>query len=527
MTKGLPRRAARLIAIAIPSLAASTAIVGLLQDRLGVPNPSAVYLVAVVATALVAGTSGAILASVASFLLYNFLFTEPRGTFAITDPGVLLGVVLLLFVGVVVGQLAALERARTAVAQAREREARSLFQLSRELATRQSTAGVLSKIAHVLAEEARMRRVWIALGGDDASERVVADTAPQPGASSQPGAAGFVSVLRRMPGTTPATWIRTHQGSRARSGSETFRVRIEAGGAVLGSIWCARDRDAGVPDRTATRLLAAAADQTGQALAQDQLAGESRAADVARQSDVLKSALLQSVSHDLRTPLAAIRMAAGGLRPDSGLTPEARLESADAIEREVEHLNRLVTNLLDLSRIEAGALRVDREVVELDDILDRAIERLRGRLGGRPFELRLDAQAVEVDPVLLEAAFGNVIDNAIAYTSPDARIRITAEPVDPAVVRLTVEDAGPGVADEALPRLFERFYRVPAAEGRSRPGTGIGLAVARGLVGAMGGRIAARRSALGGLAIDIDLPVARLPAELIAARADPSAGSKP
>lgn len=513
MTQSPARRLARLIAIAVPSLAAATVIVSYLQDRLGVPNPSAVYLVAVVATALVAGTSGAIVASVTSFLLYNFLFTEPRGTFSITDPAVLLGVFLLLFVGIVVGQLAALERTRTAIAQAREREARSLFQLSRELATRQSTAAVLPEIARVLAAETGMRRVWIALGGDDAAERVVADTADASGAESPVPAARFSSVLRRMPGSTPAEWVRVHQGSGSRSGGDTFRVRIEANGVSFGSIWCARERAASLPDRTATRLLAAAADQIGQALAQDRLAGASRAAEIAQQSDALKSALLQSVSHDLRTPLAAIRMAAGSLRPDSGLSVEARSESANAIEREVEHLNRLVTNLLDLSRIEAGALRVDREAVELEDVLARAIERLQPRLGDRPFELRLDAPPVEVDPVLVDAAFWNVVDNAIGHTPPSVPIRVVAEPGAEGFIRLTVEDGGSGVPDDALALIFEKFYRVPAS-GRTGAGTGIGLAVARGLIDAMGGRVTARRSTLGGLAIDIDLPVARLPAEL-------------
>ena len=138
------------------------------------------------------------------------------------------------------------------------------------------------------------------------------------------------------------------------------------------------------PDRTETRLLAAAADQIGQALAQDRLAAESQAAEIARQSDALKSALLQSVSHDLRTPLATIRAAAGTLRPGSGLSAEDQQESADAIDREVEYLNRLVTNLLDLSRIEAGALRAERDVFELDDLVGQTVDRLRPRLADRP-----------------------------------------------------------------------------------------------------------------------------------------------
>lgn len=187
-------------------------------------------------------------------------------------------------------------------------------------------------------------------------------------------------------------------------------------------------------------------------------------------------------------------------------------ESADAIDREVEYLNRLVTNLLDLSRIEAGALRAERDAYEFDDLVGQTVDRLRSRLGDRSVETALSAPPVEVDPVFLDEALTNVIENAIKYTPPRTAIRVAAErlPGEPRV-RLSVEDAGPGVPDQALSKIFDKFYRVPGAHRGSRSGTGIGLAVVRGLVDAMGGRVAARRSDLGGLAIDIDLPAAAVP----------------
>src|SRR5262249_14957608 len=156
----------RLIAVAAPSLALATLAVGILQDSLGVPNPSAVYIVAVVATAIVSGTAGAIVAAVASFLLYNFLFVDPRYTLAITAPAEWLGVFELLFVGVVVGQLAALQQARAEDARAREREARALFRVSRALATRESTPAALAEILAVLQDQTTMTDVWISLGAD-------------------------------------------------------------------------------------------------------------------------------------------------------------------------------------------------------------------------------------------------------------------------------------------------------------------------------------------------------------------------
>ncbi|MEZ0240646.1 MAG: DUF4118 domain-containing protein [Chloroflexota bacterium] len=506
----------RLLASAVPSLAAATVLVWLLEDRLGIPDASPVYLLAVVLTALVSGTIGALASAIAGMALYDYLFTQPLHTLAISDPDEWLSLILLLFVGLVVGQLTALERSRTLLANTREREARELFQVSRALATRRSTPTVLAEIAAVLREATRMDAVWISLGSDDASERVAAGS----GGERPAAIAGLHQVLRRMPDDEPARWVRVHNPQPGRSrgaqeGVDAYRVRIEAGPSILGSIWAIRPKRLGLPDRTETRLLSAAADQVGQALAQDRLAAEAQAAEIARQSDALKSALLQSVSHDLRTPLAAIRAAAGTLRPGSGLATDDQQASADAIEREVEYLDRMVANLLDLSRIEAGALRAELDVFELDDLLDRTLQRVGPRLADRALSVEVPAQPVRVDPVFLDSAFTNLLENALKFTSTGDAVWVHADPIAvDGYLRLTVEDGGPGVPGAALERLFEKFYRAGTDSRASRPGTGIGLAVVRGLTEAMGGRVAARQSDLGGLAIDLFLPVATVPAEL-------------
>jgi two-component system sensor histidine kinase KdpD len=503
------RRLGLFLTVAVPSLAGATLLVWLLQDALGVPNPSAVYLVAVVATAIVSGTAGAIATAVAAFVLYNFFFTEPRYTLSMHEPGVWLSVVLLLFVGVVVGQLTALQRSRAELARRREREARALFGVSHGLAMRESIDAVLPLIAHELQADTHMERVWISLG---AGERPGAGEPTDAGAGSPQG--GALTQLRRN-SDGALEWVRVHPPTgRARGASEheTFRVPIESAGQSLGSIWALRKREIGLPESDETRLLAAASDQLGQAVAHDRMAADSRAAEVAYESDALKSALLQSVSHDLRTPLATIRAAAGTLRAENLPTETARRESVDAIEREVEYLNRLVTNLLDLSRIEAGAIRANVEPFEIDDVVGATIERLAPRFDGRPLDYVPGREVVAADPVFLDAALTNVIENALRHTSSGTRIRVSTGVVD-GVARLTVDDGGTGVPEELLPRLFEKFYRVPGSRA-SRHGTGIGLAVVHGLVEAMGGHVAARRSELGGLAIDIDLPLAQVPAEL-------------
>jgi two-component system sensor histidine kinase KdpD len=417
-------------------------------------------------------------------------------------------------VGIVVGELAALQRSRAADARAREREARALYHLSRVLAGRASTRAVLGDVAAILQAETSAERVWISLGEDDASERAAADTGTGPLPTST-----SVSVLRGADvETATATWFRVHRSHLGRAPASAdgglFRVRLTGDDQALGSLWCLRPRRLGDPDRTETRLLAAAADQVGLALAHDRVAAEAQAAEVARQSDAIKSALLQSVSHDLRTPLATIRAAAGSLDPDSGLSPDEQRESAAAIDREVEYLNRLVTNLLDLSRIEAGALVAERDAYEIEDLVGRVLDRLRRRLGDRPLDVDLDAPPVDVDPTFLDEAFTNVVENAIKYTAAGTPLRVRAAELDEDTVRLTVEDAGPGVPDDALDRLFDKFYRVPGGRSGSRSGTGVGLAVVRGLIEASGGRAQARRSELGGLAVDLDLPRARVTASM-------------
>jgi two-component system sensor histidine kinase KdpD len=530
-----PRKLVRALLLVPALLGATTVLVALLEDVVGVPNASSTYLLAVLVAAGAYGTPAAVVAAVGAFLLYDFLFIEPLYTFTVRDPGEWLNLILLLVVGIVVGQFAAAIRRRAESAVAREREARALFRVSRALATRSSTSAALDEIVAIARSETGMERVWIGLGGPGTAERVVADSGD---AGSPPTPPASRSVLQRMPGDTPARWVKVHQpagkgggggtggggtggggtgggGATARTetGTSGHRVVIEAAGHTLGSLWATRPRSSGDPDIVATRLLASTADQVGQALEQDRLAAEARAAEVARQSDAVKSALLESVSHDLRTPLASIRAAAGTLLdPRVQLADDDRRATAEGIDREAEHLNRLVTNLLDLSRIEGGALKADIEPFELGDLVEAAVARVRPRAQARRLEIAVgdELPPVLVDAVYLDQILANLLENSMKYTADDGCIRVSAMPDgdDASRLRLTVDDDGPGVPDEALPLLFEKFYRVPRQGERSRPGTGIGLAVVRGLTEAMGGRVVARHGELGGLAVDVSLPTA-------------------
>lgn len=503
------------------ALTVATLLVMFLEEVAGITNASSAYLLAVVALAVRFGTAEAVLGAVGAFILANYLFTPPIHTLTVLDPREWLNLLLLLVVGVVVGQLAGRQRDRAETAELREREARGLFRVSRALATAADTGQALREIVRILQAETGMSRVWIGLQGPSPLERVVADTGlgSEPAAPSpEPSGPARHELLKRTEGDEPAHWVGLHaapRSTRSVPGTDlaAFRVVIEIDEETLGSVWALRPRPLGAPGREETRLLAAAADQVGQALERDRLRRDATSVEVARQSEALKSALLDSVSHDLRTPIATIRAAAGSLAEGGD---EAHAPVIEAIDRQAVHLDRLVTNLLDMSRIEAGELRPEVHPVLLDDAVADAVERMRSSLAGRDLqvEVPLDLPPVLVDEVYLDAVVSNLLDNARKYSPDHAPIRISAcQPAPDGPVRLVVEDGGPGVPEASLGRIFEKFYRAVPTAGGSRRGSGIGLAIVRGLTESMGGKVSAERSTLGGLAVTLDLP-ATAPAAL-------------
>jgi two-component system sensor histidine kinase KdpD len=497
-----------LVVIAV-ALALGAAVVAVLERGAGLDTAAPAFILAVVAVAVLRGTGAAIATAFGSFLVYDVLFIEPYYNLTVHDPEEWLNLTLLLVVGVVVGQLAGRERDRAVAAIEGEREALALFNVSFTLATERDPAAALPTIARMVGDEVEAIRLWITVG-----ESVAADTAP-PG-SPPPLEPAVYSSLRRRRGEEPADWVRVHTPRRTARMTQAraergYRVAIAAGDRSLGAIWVIRPRRLGDPDEGERRVLASAADQISGSLERERLGHEATTAEVSRRSDALKSALLDSVSHDLRTPLASIRAAAGTLMdPDIDWPPDRRREIAASIDREAEWLNRLVTNLLDMSRIEAGELRPNLVVMNVADAVGEAIARAGTILGDRPLDVDVpaDLPPVRVDEVLLAQVLANTLDNAAKYAGPGAPVRVTAHDTDQQLVRVSIEDGGPGAPSATLPRLFEKFYRVPRKGEGSRRGTGIGLAVVRGIVDAMGGRVAARPSDLGGLAVDIDLPIA-------------------
>jgi two-component system sensor histidine kinase KdpD len=501
---------ARAVASAIASLATATVVAYGLEEWTGIDNASSVYLLAVASVALLWGTAAAIATAIGSFLIYNFLFIDPRFSLAVGEPQSVLTLLLLLVIGAVVGRLTSLGRDRAGESARREREARALFAISRTFAT-DPAEQALPAVVERIAAETEMDRVWIGLGVTRVSERVVADTdTGAPPTSSQ------VAVLRRDRGERDARWVRVHEPMPARPSApgagDLFRVEIGADEERLGSLNALRERGRGDPSIETSRLLAVAADQVAQALRRDRLARRALDVEVAERSDAAKSALLDLVSHELRTPLAAIRASAGSLAdPSLALGADERQRLAQAIDAEAMRLNRLVGNLLDMSRLQAGRVVADIEVIPLEDAVEGVIDRLESVLGGRLVEAAMadGLPPVLADATLLEQVLGNLIDNAARYSEPGAPIRVTAGAVDDGMVEICVEDGGAGVPEADRDAIFERFYR--RQKSRQSAGTGLGLPLVRGLVTAMGGSVTARESTLGGLAIAVRLRAAPPP----------------
>ncbi len=511
------RRLAVVSAVVGLGLALATAAVGVLEGPpLAILDASPVYFAAIVLVGSVAGTWPALATAVGAFLVYDLLFTEPRLTLVVEDPREWLDLVLFLVLAVIVGRLAALGRERAADASRQAAEATDLFAVGRILAITPDVETAAPLVAGRLLAAAGLQRVWI-VAEQGAHPRTLADTAP---AEPIPVAA-IVTNLVRMPGETPAHWQRAHEPTiaapsaalRPAGRGALLRVRMMADGVAVGAIKALAQPGTAEPDRSATRLLALAADQLGLAIRRDALRREATDVEIARQADSLKSALLDAVSHDLRTPLASIRAQAGALT-DRELTLDlagARAAGA-AIDAEAERLDRLVREVLDLSRIESGALRPDLEAIDLGDAVAPVVDRLRPLLGDREITITIgdDLPPIVADAVLLDGLLANLVENVARHAPPPARLLVEARPTG-GRVELAIHDAGPGVPEGSLGRLFERFHREPAHGEGSRRGLGIGLSIVRGFGEAMGATVRAEASPIGGLQIVLSLEAARAP----------------
>jgi two-component system sensor histidine kinase KdpD len=469
------------------------------------------YLGAVLLTAVLAGRGPAITASIGAFLAFDLFFTEPRLTLTVRDPDEWIALVTFLVIAVVTAQLAAAVRERAESAEAREREARLLHDLS-DLLGLPSLTGALEAVSRRLADELGIGRIGIVVQ-DHGGERVAAGDVEVIRRLRAPGAAEHVltggKAATASKSGSAGRWMRISppRGERStRERESLIRVPIRHRDQVTGHIGIVA---AGRPSLSPhdARLLDTAADQVGLAVERDRLRTEAMDAEVLRRTDELKSALLDAVSHDLRTPLAGIIASAGSIRQtDVEWTDAERAEFAGTIESEAQRLNRIVGNLLDLSRIQGGMLRPERGWHDPSLLVRDSVERLRAAAHEHRLVVDVpdDLAPAFVDPVEFDQIVANLVENALKYTPAGSEVRVVARDREGAL-EVAVEDSGPGLSAASVGHLFEPFFRA-SQSGRAVPGSGLGLAVARGLVRAHGGEIAATNRPGGGARFMFRIP---------------------
>lgn len=507
-------------AAALAGVIVMTVVIGLVLSVTGVQQLSILYLIVVLAAATKLGRRPAILASLAAFVVYDWSFTQPYHELTIQDPSEWISLVLFLITAIIASEIAANERVRADQAQRREREAVVLFD-----ALRLISGPDLDKALAVLAERARSElnagAVGIELAVDDDRHAAVAGAGDQLALLPR-GALERSAVMQ--PGHEPTVtragatgrWVRIVPPQRgagfevdATGAWRRHIVPVRAGERTVGRIALVRPAGAAAFGKTEDRFLGVIAAQLGLVVQRAESERAAREAELFREASELKTAVLNAVSHDLRTPLASIIASAGSLRQhDVQWTDEDREAFVAAIEQEARRLDRIVGNLLDLSRLESGVLRPDRSLHDVGTLVHDVVARIAPRAPLHRIDVRVagDLPPVPLDAVEIDQVLSNLIENAVKYSPAHTAIDVEGVMAENEVV-ITVADRGPGIPETESARLFAPFYRV-SGPGWRRSGLGLGLAVAKGLVDAHGGRIWAEPRDGGGTLFAFALPTA-------------------
>jgi two-component system sensor histidine kinase KdpD len=498
-------------AVALLSVGAVTAAIAALGP-LHLANASMLYLVVVLLAAVTLGRAPAILSAFGAFLATNFFLVEPRFTFAVANPEEWITLLLLLLTAVITGQVAAGQERRAEEAEEHARAARLLYEVALLMAE-PNLARAVESVAERVRTELTVPALRIDVIGSDGVRRATASAGDRVALEALELGVGSGSEVLVAGGSAAGAegssrWVRVrppHGRGAGSSQHRVLRVPIRAPHGNAGEIALAVAPRSEL-DAASIRLLEALSPQLWPAVERARLRDEAMQGEVLRRADQAKSALLDAVSHDLRTPLSSIIASAGSLlQSEVNWADAERGAFAQAIQQEAERLDRIVGNLLDLSRLESGELQPDRGWYEPIALIHDVVGRLRPLIGTHPIRLDLPD---ELPPVLLDYSkvdqvLSNLVENAAKYSPSGAEIGIAATVTDGSL-RVTVTDGGAGIAPEALPHLFEPFFR--GSRARRLSGSGLGLAVARGLVEAHRGRIWAENRPGGGASFSFDIP---------------------
>jgi two-component system sensor histidine kinase KdpD len=489
-----PRWRGYAVAVAVPALC--TGIGFIVSGPNELINLVMVYLLGVMLVATRSGRGPSILASALSVGAFDFFFVPPEYTFAVSDIRYVVTFAVMFLVGIVISNLAANLRTQARVAGYREKRAASLYAISRELAAAHREEEIVRAATGQLGAEFGAQCVILF---PNESGRIV-----YPKSESQPHSLHGADL-------GVAQWVFDHgriagRGTDTLPGADAVYFPLQGASGPIGvlALLPSSLRRVFLPEQQ--RLLETFLNQTALAIERVRLAQAAQNAQIKVETESLRNSLLAGISHDLRTPLAAIVGAASSLAEEpERLAPEARRELARTIYDEGQRMATLANNILDMARLDAGAVTLNRDWYPLEEIVGGVLTRMRARLDGRPVRIALpkDAPLVKLDAVLIEQVLTNLIENALKYTPAGTGIEISAE-FAPKAATVTVADEGPGIPPGLEEKLFDKFYR--ASPERAQSGVGLGLTICRAIVEAHGGTIRAENRSPRGAAFSFTLP---------------------
>lgn len=470
----------------------------LVRGFLAPTNLMMIYLLGLVLAATKLGRRPAILTAFLSVLAFDFFFVPPRLTFAVADMEYLITFIGLFTVGVVISTLVSQTRDRAEAIREREEQTASLYHLSRDLSVASDLNGMLSATVKNVEDSVKGKVAVLMPEGERLELRAAS--------------AGLVLETKEH---AVADWSFRNsspagRGTETLMSSELLYLPLQTSGDVLGVLGVRLNSEGEYLSPLIRRLLQAFATQMAFAVERVLLVKQTEQTKILQARESLERALLNSISHDLRTPLVSITGALGALRDCTSVMEEAtRRDLLDAALEEAGRLNRFVGNLLDMTRLESGALKLKRVPSDVQDLVGCALAALEPQLVKRKLEVHVEPALplVSMDMVLMTQVLVNLIDNALKYAPRDKPIELDARMIG-SKLNMEVADRGPGVPPHDLYRIFDKFYRVPVPEGAG--GTGLGLSICKGIVEAHGGTIGAENREGGGLRVTVALPIESL-----------------
>jgi two-component system, OmpR family, sensor histidine kinase KdpD len=476
-------------------VAATTLFSALAMPFLSPINMVILYLLAVVLAAARLGLRPAILTAALGVLAFDFFFIPPEGSFKVNDTEYLFTFFGLFIVSVVISTLVTKARDRAEVMRERELQTESLYYLSRDLAAAFDRESIMAAVLKNISETLQAQLAVLAPQGEQMEVLAIS--------------AGLRLDVKEL---AVADWaFRNHReagiGTETLGSAELLYLPLTTSACFLGVLGIKLENMADYRSPHSRRLLDAFVTQISLAMERVHLAEQAEQVQILQARESLEQALLNSISHDLRTPLVSIIGALSSLRDQSlKLDGRRRQDLLTGAWDEAERLNRFVGNLLDMTRLEAGKMGLHKELCDVQDLIGCTLAALESKLGTRTLEVKLaeELPLVNMDMVLMNQVLVNLLENALKYSPVESCIEIRAHTHGQHLM-LEVLDRGPGIPEGDLKRVFEKFYRLPVPEGVG--GTGLGLSICKGIVEAHGGKIWAGKRAGGGLRIAIQLPL--------------------